>query len=67
MPSSVCISSGLAGALQPHYEIGQVLAARIASFSESPARRPQSRTLESSAALVSFAGECGATARRAVL
>jgi adenosylhomocysteine nucleosidase len=56
----LCISSGLAGALRPEYRIGQVLAARaVKSGSERPA--DESDTLPSSEALVSFAGDCGAT------
>jgi len=50
-----CVSSGVAGALRPEYKIGQVLAA--ASVSGSPAKR----VLESSAPLISFAAELGAT------
>jgi adenosylhomocysteine nucleosidase len=55
-----CISSGLAGALRPQYRIGQVLAAReVRSGSIQPADAGE--TVQSSEALVSFAGECGAT------
>jgi adenosylhomocysteine nucleosidase len=57
----VCISSGLAGALKPQYQIGQVLAAR-AVMAESAPERATSGILDSSAALVSFAEEYGATA-----
>jgi adenosylhomocysteine nucleosidase len=55
-----CISSGLAGALRPEYQIGQVLAAR-AVFSETVPDDSTSQVLESSEALISFAAECGAT------
>ena len=55
-----CISSGLAGALRPQYRIGQVLAAReVRSGSIQPGYPGE--TVQSSEALVSFAGECGAT------
>jgi adenosylhomocysteine nucleosidase len=54
-----CISSGVAGALRPEYRIGQVLAA--ASVSVEFRRSPAERVLESSASLVSFAAELGAT------
>ena len=56
----VCISSGLAGALKPEYRIGQVLAARAVATEVAPAGA-SARVVESSAALVSFAAECGAT------
>jgi adenosylhomocysteine nucleosidase len=54
-----CISSGVAGALRPEYKIGQVLAAGSVSveFRHSSA----DRVLESSAPLISFAAELGAT------
>jgi adenosylhomocysteine nucleosidase len=56
---SVCICSGVAGALKPEFGIGQVLAAK-AVVSENAAQL--SRGLrESSRALISFAGDCGAT------
>lgn len=55
-----CISAGLAGALQPGYQIGQILAAR-----EVVAGRalPDSdgRSLQCSPPLVSFAEDCGAS------
>lgn len=57
---SLCISAGLAGALKDSYEIGQVLAARTV-FSEAPHADLPSHVLDSSPALVTFAGECGAT------
>jgi len=57
---SLCVSSGLAGALRPNYQIAQVLAARTV-YSEVPRADLQSKTLKSSNALVSFAEECGAT------
>jgi nucleoside phosphorylase len=55
-----CISSGLAGALKPDYRVGQVLAARTVVAESAPAGA-SGRIMESSAALVSFAGDCGAT------
>ena len=57
----LCISSGLAGALKPEYRIGQVLAARCVR-TENEETDPGSDPLQSSAALLSFAAECGATA-----
>lgn len=61
-PDSIqlCISSGLAGALKPEYQIGQVLAARSVR-TESELDDPTSSPLVSSASLLSFAGDCGAT------
>jgi len=55
-----CISSGLAGALQPEYRIGQILAARSV-LSERPHQETPERVVEGSAPLVSFAEELGAT------
>jgi len=55
-----CISSGVAGALRPEYRIGQVLAA--ASVSVGLGDSVAKNTLESSASLISFAAELGATA-----
>lgn len=54
------VSSGLAGAVRPEYALGQVLAARCV---HSGNRHPEleTRLLQSSAALVSFAADCGAT------
>jgi len=61
-PGSIacCISSGVAGALRPEFTVGQILAARsvISDGASSTAAR---NTLSSSEALVSFAGDCGAT------
>lgn len=54
------ISSGLAGALRPEYEIGHVLAA-LSVYSGNPQDDLETRVLLSSAALVSFAADCGAT------
>ncbi len=54
-----CISSGLAGALKPDYRIAQVLAARVVAAERAPAG-VFGGVLECSAALVSFAQECGA-------
>jgi|HubBroStandDraft_1064217.scaffolds.fasta_scaffold01252_11 adenosylhomocysteine nucleosidase len=61
-PDSIhlCITSGLAGALKPEYRIGQVLAARSVR-TENELTDPSSNLLESSAPLLSFAGDCGAT------
>ena len=55
-----CVSSGLAGALRPEYKIGQILAARSV-LSEKPHSEAPDRVVESSAPLVSFADELGAT------
>jgi len=57
---SLCISSGLAGALRPGYQLAQVLAARTVR-SEVARTGSEANILESSGALVSFAGDCGAT------
>lgn len=55
-----CVSSGLAGALRPEYQLGEVLAARsVSAFSHAGGSSGQA--LECSASLVSFASECGAT------
>jgi adenosylhomocysteine nucleosidase len=54
-----CISSGLAGALRPEYQVGQVLVASKV-FSE-PHRDSPERVLESSPSLISFASELGVT------
>jgi nucleoside phosphorylase len=59
-PLEFCISSGLAGALRPQYEIGQVLAARTVVTERAPAGA-MGEVLEGSAPLLSFAEECGAT------
>jgi len=56
----LCVSSGLAGALKPEYRIGQVLAARSIR-TENELTDSSSNLLQSSAALLSFAEECGAT------
>jgi len=56
----VCVSTGLAGALKPEYQIGQVLAARSVR-TESELNDPSSNQVQSSAPLISFAAECGAT------
>lgn len=67
-----CISSGLAGALRPEYQIGQVLAASKV-FAEPYHDSPE-EILESSPSLISFAAELGAipvgrffTAGRAII
>jgi adenosylhomocysteine nucleosidase len=61
-PESIqlCISSGLAGALKPAYQVGQVLAAR-AVRTEAELKDPSNNPLASSEPLLSFAVECGAT------
>jgi len=55
-----CISAGLAGALRPEHQIGQVLAARSV-VSEIPPAGDESPVMGSSGALISFASEYGAT------
>jgi adenosylhomocysteine nucleosidase len=55
-----CISSGLAGALKPGYRIGQVLTAREIRCGDIEQADPGA-LMQSSEALYSFAGECGAT------
>jgi adenosylhomocysteine nucleosidase len=57
---NLCISSGLAGALKPEYQVGQVLAARSVR-TEAELTDPNSNPVEGSAPLLSFAAECGAT------
>jgi nucleoside phosphorylase len=57
---NLCVSSGLAGALKANYEVGQVLAARSVR-TESVRADLKGNVLESSAPLLSFAAECGAT------
>jgi adenosylhomocysteine nucleosidase len=62
----ICISSGLVGALRPEYQIGQVLAARTVSagtvdYVSTVQFDQPDWTLESSAPLLSFAEELGAT------
>lgn len=57
---TACISSGVAGALKNEYSIGQVLAAS-AVLSEDRPEEVRRQFLRSSGALLSFAGECGAT------
>jgi adenosylhomocysteine nucleosidase len=54
-----CVSAGLAGALRPEYEIGQVLAARSV-VSEIARADDESPVVRSSGALISFASEFGA-------
>jgi adenosylhomocysteine nucleosidase len=54
-----CISSGLAGALRPEYQVGEVLVARSVIAERAP-DGAEGRVVESSPALVSFADECGA-------
>lgn len=57
---NLCVSSGLAGALKSEYQVGQVLAARSIR-TEAELTDPSNNPLESSAPLLSFAAECGAT------
>jgi nucleoside phosphorylase len=57
---NLCVSSGLAGALKPAYQVGQVLAARSVR-TEAELADTSSNPLASSAPLLSFAAECGAT------
>ncbi|MGH9699598.1 MAG: hypothetical protein ACRD5R_10430 [Candidatus Acidiferrales bacterium] len=56
---AVCISTGLAGGLRPQIETGRVVAAR-GVISGNAGEDSAEDALESSAALLSFAGECGA-------
>jgi adenosylhomocysteine nucleosidase len=58
---SLCISSGLSGALRTEYSIGQVLVAKTVVPENA---RPDSTisVLPGSGALISFATDCGATA-----
>lgn len=58
-PVNICISSGLAGGLRPAYPVGHVLAAQSV-FSENLRNDSESRLIESSAALISFAAESDA-------
>lgn len=55
-----CISSGLAGALRSEYSIGQIVAARSV-VSGRPQDGPSERVLLSSAPLISFAENLGAS------
>ena len=57
---NLCVSAGLAGALKPNYQVGQVLAARSLR-TEAVRDDLKKNVLESSAPLLSFAAECGAT------
>jgi nucleoside phosphorylase len=61
-PDSIklCVSSGLAGSLKSEYQVGQVLAARSVR-TEADLPEPSSNPRASSAPLLSFAAECGAT------
>jgi adenosylhomocysteine nucleosidase len=60
-PDSIklCVSSGLAGALKPEYQVGQVLAAR--SVRTEAELTDANSNPQSSAPLLSFAAECSAT------
>ncbi|HWF36903.1 MAG TPA: hypothetical protein VG322_00175 [Candidatus Acidoferrales bacterium] len=55
-----CVSAGLAGALRPQYQIGQILVARTVVAERAP-EGSNGRVFEASAPLVSFAQDCGAT------
>jgi nucleoside phosphorylase len=55
-----CISAGMAGALRPQYQIGQVLAPRTVVAERAPAGS-NGLVFETSAPLISFAEDCGAT------
>jgi adenosylhomocysteine nucleosidase len=57
---NLCVSSGLAGALKPEYRVGQILAARSIR-NEAELTDPSSNPQASSAPLLAFAAECGAT------
>lgn len=59
-PLNFCVSSGLAGALKPEYQIGQVLAARSV-ITNLPPVDLGTDTVDSSTTLVGYAPECGAT------
>jgi adenosylhomocysteine nucleosidase len=59
-PLNFCVSSGLAGALKPEYQIGQVLAARSV-ITNLPPVDLGTDTVDSSTTLVALASECGAT------
>lgn len=56
-----CISSGLAGGLRPEYLIAQVVAAREIASEGVRDGNGDPEVTSSSASLVSFASECGAT------
>jgi nucleoside phosphorylase len=56
-----CISSGLAGGLRPEYSIAQVVASREIASEGVRDRNGDPEVTSSSASLVSFASECGAT------
>ncbi len=56
-----CISSGLAGGLRPEYSIAQVMAAREVASEGARDENGEPKVTPSSASLVSFASECGAT------
>ncbi|HXN29741.1 MAG TPA: hypothetical protein VN902_21635 [Candidatus Acidoferrales bacterium] len=57
---NLCVSSGLAGALKINYPVGQVLAARSVR-TEAVRADLKDNVLDSSAPLLAFAAECGAT------
>jgi adenosylhomocysteine nucleosidase len=55
-----CVSAGVAGALRPQYQIGQILVARSVVAERAP-DGSSGRVFEASAPLISFAEDCGAT------
>jgi len=59
-PMNFCVSSGLAGALRAEYQVGNLLAARSVFLADASPDEPDA-LIESSAALLSFAAEYGAT------
>ncbi|MGB9243227.1 MAG: hypothetical protein WCC03_07745 [Candidatus Acidiferrales bacterium] len=56
-----CVSSGLAGGLRPEYSIAQIVAAREIASEGTRDENGGPKVTLSSASLVSFASECGAT------
>jgi nucleoside phosphorylase len=56
-----CISSGLVGGLRPEYSIAQIMVAREVASEGVRDEKGESEVTLSSASLVSFASECGAT------
>ena len=56
-----CVSSGLAGGLRPEYSVAQVMAAREIASEGIRDQNGESEVTSSSAPLVSFAAESGAT------
>ena len=56
-----CVSSGLAGGLRPEYSVAQVMAAREVASEGVRDENGEPKMIPTSASLVSFASECGAT------